>query len=315
MLIISVDFDGTLALGNKSHISVAEPNYVLIDRLNKLKSIVDVYIKIVTARGAKNKLSDKEKENRYLLLIENFCKKYNVPYDEISFNKEYAHLYIDDMSIDPYDIFDGYNSDFTNNKIIFTENSVIKHCTTSLLEKEWYEIAKYIVKTPQILFCNDELIVTEKIKNHTTPEPQDIVSILKLFQSNTIKNYHFQTYVDNIVIPKFASEKTINILKDLPKHDPTFFHGDLSISNVLKTDSDLYLIDPNYKYIFGSYLTDAGKAFFSYIAYLQDFDSAKQILDNFSSVILYFAVSEGSRVCKYKPEYISIVNNIADLIK
>lgn len=314
MLIIAVDFDGTLALGNKSHITSCEPNYKLIEQLQSIKKNTQSHIKIVTARGSKNKLPTSEKEHKYLPLIEQFCKLYNIPYDEISFNKEYAHLYIDDMSIGPYDDFHGYNSEFTSNKILFTNNSVIKYCNSSLLEKEWYNIAHYLFNIPKVLFCNDELIITERIYVDETPKASDIISLLDKFQQHTIPNFDFKTYTSNLITPKYASEKTTKILASLPKHDPTFFHGDFSISNILKSQDSIYLIDPNYKYIFGSYLTDAGKAFFSYIAYLHDFSSAKTIWNRYGDGVVYFAVSEGCRVCKYKPEYISFVNNIADLL-
>lgn len=314
MLIIAVDFDGTLALGNKSHITSCEPNYKLIEQLQTLKKNTDVYIKIVTARGSKNRLSTEEKERKYLKLIEQFCLQYSIPYNEISFNKEYAHLYIDDMTIGPCDEFNALVTDFTNNKILFTKNTVIKYCPTSLLEKEWYSIAEHIVATPQVLFCNDELIITEKIQNQLPIHINDTLSLLDIFKNNTIKNYHFKTYIDNISIPLYSSEKTKKVLSTLPEHPGTFFHGDLSTSNIIKNNDNIYLIDPNYKYIFGSYLTDAGKLFFSYIAYNHDYYSAKKIKEKYGEIVLNFAVAEGSRVCKYRPEYISFINNISEEI-
>lgn len=317
MIILSVDFDGTLALGNKSHITSSEPNYLLINQLKKIKEHTQTYIKIVTARGSKNKLSLQEKEKKYLHLIQEFCRTYSIPYDEISFNKEYADLYIDDMTISQNSLFNGITSDFTGNCIVFTESTVIKKCSSSLMEKEWYTIAQNIVNIPDVLFCNDETIITSRIKNNQNPSADDIINILKIFKNHQIKNFHFSTYIDNLVINRYSTQKTIDIVNDLCEycHDGTFFHGDLSTSNVLKAEnSKIYLIDPNYKYIFGSYLTDAGKAFFSHIAYNSDWDSAKKILDEFGKSVLVFAVTEGLRVCKYKEKYISIVNNIADIL-
>lgn len=316
MITLAIDFDGTLALGNKSHITLSEPNYILIERLRKLKSTMPVYIKIVTARGSKNNLSKEEKEKKYLHLIEKFCEMYNIPYDDISFNKEYADLYVDDMTIGQYSEFLGMISDFTNNNLIFTDKTVIKKCTSALLEKEWYNLAQNIVNVPEVLFCNDETIITEKIiSKNTIPKVCDVIEILEIFRANKIKNYDFKTYINNITIPEYSTEDTRNIIHRLPPHDGTFFHGDLSISNILTSNDGVYLIDPNYKYIFGSYLTDAGKAFFSYVAYQADWNSAEKIASKFGVDVLRFAVSEGIRVCKYKPEYISIVNNIADVCR
>lgn len=315
MITLAIDFDGTLALGNKSHITLSEPNYALIERLRKLKATMPVYIKIVTARGSKNNLSKEEKEKKYLHLIQKFCEMYHIPYDDISFNKEYADLYVDDMTIGQYASFIGMVSDFTNNNLIFTDTTVIKKCASALLEKEWYQLAQNIVSVPEVLFCNDETIITKKIISDTIiPDVNYIISILEIFQKNKIKNYDFQTYTDNITVPEYVTDDTKRVLNNLSAHTGTFFHGDLSTSNVLVSNDDVYLIDPNYKYIFGSYLTDAGKAFFSYVAYHADWNSAEKIVSKFGHDVLKFAVSEGLRVCKYKPEYISIVNNISDNI-
>lgn len=309
-MIISVDFDGTLALGNKSHITLSEPNYELIERLQLLKKEYDCIIKIVTARGAKANLSNFEKEQKYTHIIKEFLNMYEVPYDVISYNKEYAHIYIDDMSISPNENFEALLSPFTKNKILFTENSVIKESKTALFEFEWYK--QSIWPTPNVLFCNDELIITQRIKNPSKPSINECITILYTFKENKISNWKFETYKKNIKPIQYSTEDTRKVVESLPEHEGTFFHGDFSTTNILKSD-DIYLIDPNYKNIFGSYLTDAGKLFFSMVAYENDYNSAKKIVDEFGKDVMAFAVAEGLRVCKYKPKYISIVNNIADL--
>jgi hypothetical protein len=310
-MIISVDFDGTLALGSKSHITLSEPNYELINRLRRAKNEFGCTIKIVTARGSKSNLSNREKINRYDKHIRQFLNQYNVPFDEISYNKEYAHIYIDDMSISPFDDFEPLLSPFTKSKILFTKDTVIKNSNTALFEFEWYK--KSIVKIPNVLFCNDELIITQRIKNLTTPSIDDYFYLLDAFRNASIKNWSFDTYVQNIQAIQYQSEKTLSIVEGIQEHKQSFFHGDFSTTNILKSD-DLYLIDPNYKNIFGSYLTDAGKLYFSLIAYNNDYKTAKLIADKYGEDVIKFAVCEGLRVCKYQPKYISIVNNISDLV-
>lgn len=316
MLIVSVDFDGTLAIGNKSHITLSEPNYLLIHRLRELKNNIDVYIKIVTARGSKNNLSTTEKITKYKKLIEEFCQTYNIPYDEISFNKEYADLYIDDMTIDPDEVFYPFKSSFTANNLIFTTNSVIKKSKTALFEKEWFNIACNFIKTPKILFCNDDTIITERIYGTSEISIEQCIDLLFKFKTLNIKNFKYQTYLDNIPINKYASDKTMSIIDEV-RHkelDPTFFHGDLTKQNMILTDSDIFLIDPNYKYIFGNYITDASKLYFSIIAYDKNIVEANKLVEVFGKDIMYYGVIEGLRVCKYFPNYISIVNNIAESI-
>lgn len=310
-MIIAVDFDGTLALGNKSHISILQPNTLLIKKLNVLREKINPIIKITTARGSKSKLSELEKIFRYHKHIEDWLKKYNVPYDAISFNKEYAAMYIDDMTINPFDDFEAFLSPFTKNKIIMTQNSVIKYSKKALYEFEWYKMAATYIDIPKTLFCNDELIITERIHSHKKPNADELIMLITKFKSIKGQKVEFESYLNNITPIKYSS----NAVKELklPMHEPTFYHGDLSTTNVLVTDK-AYCIDPNHKNIFGSYLTDAGKSYFSLIAYEQNYVEANKIAQAFGNDVIKYAVAEGLRVCKYKEKYISIVNNIADLI-
>jgi tRNA A-37 threonylcarbamoyl transferase component Bud32 len=312
-LVVAVDFDGTLALGNKSHITISEPNFHLIKRLKDMKEKTNCYIKIITARGSKGKLSEEEKIKKYKHLIRQFLDQYEIPYDEISFTKEYADIYIDDMTIGQHDPFISTKSEFTDNSIIITNNTVVKKCSTALFEREWYDLAKGIVFVPDVLFVNDETIITSKICGEK-PTIKDYINLLTIFKNNKIINFPFFTYTENITIHKHSTNKTIDIVKNLPIHNGTFFHGDLCPGHVLMKGDEAFLIDPNYKRIFGSYLTDAGKLFFSLIAYEQNYRVAEEVANIFGEDVIKFAVAEGLRVCKYKERYISIVNNISDLL-
>lgn len=214
---------------------------------------------------------------------------------------------------DPEDYYEAlgiHNDPFTDHKIIFNKNSVIKFCKSGVGEGKWYSMAKDVFSVPVSHHADEEIIVTERIFPTTKPTAEDFIKIIGKLKQTVGEDYDFETYVKNITYPEYASVKTKSI--QFPKHRSSFFHGDLSTHNVLK-NSHVYLIDPNYKNIFGSWLTDAGKAFFSFVAYEQNYPEAKKISDHFGKDVINFAVAEGLRVCKYKPEYISIVNNIAEL--
>lgn len=315
-MIIIVDFDGTLALGNKSHITLSEPNYILIDKLKKIKQELGAHIKIVTARGAKNNLSLEEKKHRYQYLIEEFCKTYHIPYDEISFNKEYGDLYIDDMTIGQFDNFYPLKSKFTNNNIIFTETRVIKRSKTSLFEKTWYELAAHDFNVPKILFCNDDTIITQKIEQTHAVSIDQCIKLLHRFKNKNIHNFYYQTYIDNIPNIQYASSRIPRIIEYIKSNilEPTFFHGDFTRQNLINNNDNVFLIDPNYKYIFGNYITDAAKLYFSIVAYEKNITEAGVLVNEFGNDIIYYAVAEGLRVCRYIPNYISIVNNIAEMV-
>lgn len=322
-MIISVDFDGTLATGNYPYISMLAPNRELISRLKELRQTMDVTIKVVTARGAKDGLSQYQRFEKYERQIIDWLNKYEVSFDELSFTKEYANLYIDDQTISQYSPFTGITSTFTGNRVILTETAAIKNATSAPMELEWYKRAELLdllsAKTPDVLFCNSDCLITSRIHGHEPPKTAQVfIEILKEFRSlppfDSCRYYH--TYLDNLPrdIPNM-SEETRAILEGMEDagHLPTFFHGDLSTTNVLCTDDGPYLIDPNVKHIFGSYLTDAGKAVFSLIAYEANYPEAEKIAAYFGAKVWRFAVAEGLRVCKYAPKYVSIVNNIADV--
>ena len=321
---IAVDFDGTLALGNYPHIAQLAPNRELIRRLQEVRQTLGVSVKIVTARGAKDGLTDDQKARKYGGPIRAWLAKYGVPFDEISFKKEYADLYIDDMTITPHSWFFGLKSTFTGNPVILTETTAIKNSQTAPFEAIWYERARLLgFDVPAVMFYNSDCIITERIHEHRKPDGQIFIKILKRFAETPGEAMDYQTYLENIGpfdlrlrerYPGVTLDAcmVIESLKDR-EHKSTFFHGDLSTTNVLCAKDTPYLIDPNVKHIFGSYLTDAGKAAFSLIAYEAQFQEAEKIAAEFGPDVWRYAVSEGLRVCKYQPKYISIVNNIADL--
>jgi tRNA A-37 threonylcarbamoyl transferase component Bud32 len=295
MNIIAVDFDNTLALGNVE-LNNLQPNIPLINRLKQS----GCYIKIVTARGSKNKLTYKQKVERYYEPIKAWLDKYEVPYNQISFNKEYAHLYIDDMTIDENADFSTIRSNFTNNSIILTEKSCIKKCKTAKAEFSWYKLAKkHGFEVPEVMFCNDELIITKKIHNHSKPKAEQIIEAVKAFaKAPKINNCNFKTYIENL--------KGFE-LPELKEHSATFYHGDFSTQNILVADK-MYLIDPNYKDVFGSYIIDAAKAAFSFYAYENDIKSAQKIWTEFPESQV-FTITEGMRVCKYR-DYFNAVQTL-----
>jgi thiamine kinase-like enzyme len=312
-MIVIVDFDGTLALG-KSRILERLPNKSLIKRLQKLKTLINPTIKIVTARGSRFNLTESQKIERYYADMETWLTRNKVPYNFISFNKEYGSLYIDDMTIGQNEKFSSILSSFTKNNLIVTKKTVIKHTNKAELEIAWYELAKGIVNIPKVLFCNDEMIILERIVNYRKPTANEFIDLIESYKDKEIPNNAFQTYVDNIKIAPLSTYKVQNIVHNLPEHSGTFFHGDLSTTNVLVKKNKIFCIDSNYKDVFGSYLTDAGKAFFSLVAYEKDYSQANFICQKYGKDVVRFAVTEGLRVCKYDNRYISIVNNIAELI-
>jgi hypothetical protein len=209
---------------------------------------------------------------------------------------------------DPEDYYEAlgiHNDCFTDNRFLLNKNTVVKFCKTGKAEKSWYDSVNFF-NTPKVPYADEEIIVMERIFPTTKPTADDFIRTVKILKNTeyAANGQPFKTYLDNL--PPY--EKPLY----LPVHKGSFFHGDLSTHNILK-NSRVWLIDPNYKDIFGSWLTDAGKAAFSFIAYEKDFESAKLIADAFGPSVWNYAVAEGLRVTKYKPEYLSIVNNVYEI--
>nr|DAF95419.1 MAG TPA: capsule biosynthesis phosphatase [Myoviridae sp. ctCo31] len=103
---IIFDFDNTIGLhktDDTSDISKCEPNISLIQTINKLYEN-GFYIKILTARGHLSCKSREQADKKYRPIIEKWLSDNNVLYNELSFNKDLALYYVDDLSLLPNDI-------------------------------------------------------------------------------------------------------------------------------------------------------------------------------------------------------------------
>lgn len=196
-------------------------------------------------------------------------------------------------------------SKLTGNKLLLTDKIVVKVCATAMSERHWYRLAEARnIPCANVISGTDEILVMQRLYGKK-PTCHDLCGII--FRLRGIPSESpalFQSYIDNI--------PDIRIKSELSKYNPTasFFHGDLSTTNII----DGKVFDPNYKNIFGNWQTDAGKAVFSFIAYENDFQSAKHIADLYGGKIIWlFAASEGSRVAKYNSKYNDFVLNILDI--
>lgn len=100
---IIFDFDNTIAIHSSedtSDITKCKPNKKLIEVINKLFDN-GFYIKILTARGNLSCKSRVEADKKFRPIIEKWLKDNNVNYNELSFDKELALYYVDDLSLLP----------------------------------------------------------------------------------------------------------------------------------------------------------------------------------------------------------------------
>ncbi len=151
-MVIVVDFDGTLALGDTSDIPSMKANISLVNILNAMYEDGNE-INIVTARGAKSCRNEKEREAKYFDTITSWLIENNVSYNKLSFKKVYGDVYFDDKCINvkeslTYSLLD---SRFTDNKVRRINNFVVKRSKSSVSEYKWYKHASNFVLTAEVL--------------------------------------------------------------------------------------------------------------------------------------------------------------------
>jgi len=327
-MIISVDFDGTLALGDTSDIPSMKPNLPLISVLNEMFKDGN-QINIVTARGSKSCNSFEQRKIKYQKIIEEWLKKNKVKYHKISFFKEYGDIYFDDKSINIKDTirYEKLDSIFTKNKVRRLNEYVVKSSSTSKSEFSWYkEASKFKTLTAKVLSYDQDTITTEYISGERFNNPILAIEVLKNFKKNKpLNNNKFSNYVDRIKTHVENNNQIINGEKVIEQLNilnlvSTFNHGDFSIDNMIQKDNKLYLIDPIYSpRLFQSYFIDAAKHLFTILYYDLNYhlyDSCRKLyeeeLDIPSKTLDILICSESIRVATYKNQLSSISNNLID---
>ena len=329
-MVIVVDFDGTLALGDTSNIPTMHPNLKLITLINQMHSDGN-YIKVVTARGCKSCSTIKEREDKYKKIITNWLVTHGVTYNELSFNKEYGDAYIDDRGYNIKDTiyYNKLDSKFTNNKVRRINDCVVKKSDSTVQEVSWYNKALEIgLDIPSVLSYDKDTIATSYIEGTSCYNVDLILNTLRKFKNTKPTNkINFNSYIERIEnhIKNNPSIKSGNKLIDkLNSINPpnTFNHGDFSIHNQIENEGKLYLIDPIYSEdVYQSYVIDAAKHLFSVLYYSLDADFFNLCyneyitkLDIKEEELNILIASESIRVSNRKKQLIDVTNNLIDIL-
>ena len=329
-MVVVIDFDGTLALGDTKDINTMVPNLKLVSLINSLHKDGNT-IKIVTARGCKSCVDFDERRKKYYITITKWLNKHKIKYHELSFYKEYADVYIDDRSINIKDTiyYNKLDSKFTNNKVRRVNNFVVKKSDSSTNEVKWYNEALNLdINIPEILSYDSDTITTGFIDGKLCANVDLFLEVLKKFQSTPPSNkIGFGTYTQRIqhhlnnnptIVGK---DKLINRLNkvNIPN---TFNHGDFSTTNLIESNGKLYLIDPIMSdNIFQSYVIDTAKHLFSILYYNLDYELYNQCYSKYISdlninkkTLNTLIACEAIRVANRKPQLIDICNNLIDTL-
>ena len=319
-----VDFDDTIAFTKNRDWENAKPNIDLIKKLNELSSCgwtVDIF----TARGSLSCSSREEADKTYRPQIEKWLEKNNVNYTMLSFDKPLGAYYIDDKGITP--------EDFVSTNIrqlegglsgsdIYTDGLLVhKTDKNSHLVHAWFNYAdRPGLNVPRVERVVGETITMEYIphdENYFMNSPYKALGIIQetidaMRDTSPLEtDYVFNDYINRIENHATLSNQPefMKIAKTLEYLDlnPTFFHGDFGIKNMLFHDEELYLIDP-IPNVFGCIELDIAKFIASLV--INEYDS-KYVHLAFKTLTLFNDIhsfhmdvlvrAEILRVYKYHP--------------
>jgi len=329
-MVVVIDFDGTLALGDTANINTMVLNIKLASLINKMYDDGN-YIKIVTARGSKSCQTFLEREEKYKEIITNWLVSNNVKFNELSFNKEYGDVYIDDRC---YNIkgdieYKKLDSKFTTNKVRRINDCVIKNTDNVKNEYSWYSKAIEIgLNVPIVLNYDTDTITTSYINGVSCDKVELLINTLRKFKNTKSTNkVNFNTYIERIQKHIYNNrlikngDKLIAKLNTINPYN-TFNHGDFSTHNQIMYDNKLFLIDPIYSEdIYQSYIIDAAKHLFSVLYYDLDYNFFNLCyneyiinLDITDKELDILIACESIRVSNRKKQLTDITNNLIDVL-
>lgn len=180
------------------------------------------------------------------------------------------------------------------------------------------------INTPRIYSITLDTLYMEHIDGKPLSDAlteltlRQIVSTAYRFADEKDSANDLGRYIENLYSHD-DGEDTREVAAELAKHSRaigakvSFSHGDMALSNVIANGDKLYLIDPNYKGDFSSYILDLAKIRFSLTGYeygfgysqtdishyRQAFDGMVHAVDRM--LVRLFEITHWIRIFKYRP--------------
>lgn len=281
-----IDFDDTIFLhGEKNNeIKDGRPIEDTVSKLRKLQN--DGWeIIIFSSRGQNSCGGDLEKiKKKYQKEIEDWLKRYNVPYDDLIFGKPLGDIYVDDKGIG---LEDFCKSDFgkqegnSGEPVYRAGKRILKQCREARKMADWYAKAEEIgLNVPRVNSVVLDKIDIEYINGEGGEKRSLSGGDLKKIISNIMlmslhkagAEFDFDAY-EQFIISRLKIVGAENDFRELfhclekeretIQDSRSFCHGDLSLSNTIFSDGKVYLIDPSGRREFSSFMNDFAKLRFS----------------------------------------------------
>ena len=295
------DLDDTICVHKNRDYPNAEPIVSVIEKMRLMKN--DGWeIIIYSARGqvsCNGNLAEIERKNRSV--VENWLKVHDVPCDELIFGKPLGDIYVDDKGMSLNDFlsqpFERLNGGSGNS--VYRQGSIVKKDLGTSEEasefKAWISESKGEFQFPKIYSflyntvymeyidgqrgCDvDAIFVPELVKRiirckETSPQDFDITPHLQRLLKNITGNEEADNLLKNVA--GYLSESASCL-----KHEGSYCHGDLTLSNIIVRDRELYFLDARNTTGANSYLLDLAKLRMSLNGYerifgISDIDNTK----------------------------------------
>jgi len=309
-MIVVVDFDNTITKNTNGidiREQIPEVRPEIVQHIQDLKN-AGHYIKIVTARGCLSCNNDMQKRiAKYYNCVKAVLDHYKIPYDELSFNKEYGEIYLDDSCGNPimseFKIFSNPNS---RNTVVRYGDMIVKTGPTVEDEWNWYCKNKIFRTSEHISFNPKQKVLYMKyIEPKYFSEYEIAMLFRKVFSVRIENSYLMQDFVGDCLKRstlkafQYDSENLRKVWEEFGKVRKIFertyseeSHGDLTLANMIFDGNEICLIDPvapknQYRGIF----LDFGKFLFSLDPYF--FPETKTLSLDKIWKLMNYKISEG----------------------
>lgn len=274
------DLDDTICIHKNRDYPNAEPIIPVIEKMRKMKQ--DGWeIVIYSARGqvsCNGNLKEIEKKNRKV--VEEWLSKHDVPCDELLFGKPLGDLYVDDKGVSLKDFLEQpfYLLHGGSGKAVYRQGNLVRKEFGTAEEtneyKRWIEenngefafpkVYSFVYNTCYMEFIDgargcdvDAAFVPDLLKSvisckNTSPQRFSIEPHIKRMKANQTGQEKADALLEKVA-------RFLDAEKECLKSHGSFCHGDLTLSNIILSDNNLYFVDARNTTGANSYLLDLAK--------------------------------------------------------
>lgn len=324
---VMVDLDDTLSFTTNRNFDNAYCDQGVVEKLKELKAMGWTIV-IQTARGQLSCNGDYlAADLKYRVSVENWLRNHNVPYDELTFNKRLAQLYIDDKAMTPWDFKETVFSEehgLSGADVIRIGDRIHKTHPNVKNEAAWYDMAERVVKVPgERVLCGSTLTM-QYIESDSRYNWYKLESVLETFRRIPVVCPDWENYLtrltDHAKLANLDCSKIEQLglkFSEIANENKSFCHGDFSVDNILWHKNEPVLIDPiDMSDSYSSWVIDYSKL-------IQSFDRT-ELYPNYDSSLLpgafldFLIMSHWLRLIKYvsgelKSTAIKEVNEYLDI--